>query len=75
MNAAATAIDKIQRVQNEAMCIIASAAKPTACDALHFWLGVTSVRGRQAILAVQAFFSAMTTPSHPLYQDIRARKD
>ncbi len=75
VNAAATAIDKIQRVQNEAMRIVASAAKPTACDALRFWLGVTSVRGRQAILAVQAFLSAMTTPSHPLHDDIRARED
>ena len=36
VNAAATAIDKIQLVQNEALCIVTSAAKPTACDALHF---------------------------------------
>ncbi len=75
MCASKTVMEKLQRVQNAAMRIVTGAAKPTACDALRFWLGLNSVRGQQQTAAAQAFLKTLTTPTHPLHEEVVNRRD
>jgi len=70
-----TNMSKLQRVQNATMRIVTGAAKPTSCMALQYWLGATSVMGRQKLLAAKAFLKAITTQSHPLCEALQRRED
>jgi len=75
MCVADTNMTKLQRVQNATMRIVTGAAKPTSCLALQYWLGATSVKERQKLLAAKAFLKAITTESHPLCEALQTRED
>ena len=62
-------------VQNEGMCIVTAAARPTSCDSLRYWLDFSTLQHLEKTMAAKEFLRALVSWSYPFREDLLARED
>ena len=67
--------DTLQRVESEALRMVTGAAIPTLAYALRYWMWIKSVEVSQRLQGGRELMQAATTRSHPLYEELRSRKN
>ena len=65
---AATNMQKLERVQNEAMRTILGTTKDTPTEAMRYLLDLPPLQERQKVAQVKAYLNAVENPSNPLHQ-------
>ena len=69
-----TNLQKLDRVQNEAMRIILGTAKDTPVDAMRYILDLPPMQTRQKVEQVKAYISAVENPQNPLNSAVQDPK-
>ena len=65
-----TQLQKLERIQNEAMRTVLGCTRDTSCAAMRYLLGLTSIEERHRLAQVRALFRIAQDKDHPLYSEI-----
>ena len=74
MTLSRTQIDRLERLQNEAMWIILACTRDTACRAMRYLLDIPTMDDRTRICRVRAYLHISADTLHPLHQEIGKKK-
>ena len=69
-----TNLQKLDRVQNEAMRTILGTTKDTPLEAMRYILDLPPMHSRQKVAQVKAYLSAVENPQHPLHEATKDTK-
>ena len=62
---------KLERVQNKAMRVILGTTKDTPIETMRFMLDLPSMKMRQKVEHIKAYFSVVQNPPNPLHQAVK----
>ena len=69
-----TQIERLERIQNEAMRIILGCTKDTAVRAMRYLLDFPTIKDRIAICRARAYLRVSADTQHPLHSEIEKEK-
>ena len=67
-------MERIERIQNEAMRIILGCTRDTACRAMRYLLDFPTIRDRLQICRARAYLRVNANTQHPLHSEIKKVK-
>jgi hypothetical protein len=69
-----TQIDKLERIQNEAMRIMLGCTRNTSCRAMTFLLDFPTIQNRKSLCRARSYLRISADTQHPLHSNIRSKK-
>ena len=69
-----TSLDKLERIQNEAMRLILGCTRDTSCEAMRYVLGLPTMATRHKVAQVKEYLRVSADTNHPLHKSINKNK-
>jgi hypothetical protein len=69
-----TQLERLERLQNEAMRIVLGCTRDTACRAMRYLLDIPTMEDRTRICRARAYLRISADKLHPLHSEIRKEK-
>jgi hypothetical protein len=69
-----TQINKLERIQNEAMRIILECTRDPSCKAMKYLLDFSTIQNRISLCRARAYLRISAETQHPLHSEMRSKK-